>query len=185
MFATAAALPRRFLRPRALLRALPRQNHPQQHQQQVRAFAKGSPTSVSLHETREEGSAYVVQGTSGRHTLSADLMPQAGGKDKGPSPKEYLLVALGSCTLMTMRIYSDAMINGGKWPGKLIKKMEVEVSEQGEDHHLPLSLQVKVTLHSNLDEEQVTRLLAAASKCPVKRMLGGGLKDGITTVLVR
>ena len=164
------------LQPRALL--LP-------PRQLVRGFAKGSPTSVTLQETREEGSAYVVKASSGRHELLSDLMPQAGGKDAGPSPKEYALVALGSCTLMTMRIYSDAMINGGKWSGKCIKKMEVHVSEHGEEHHLPLGLQVKVSLDSNLDEEQVTRLLAAASKCPVKRMMSGGLKDGITTVLVR
>jgi putative redox protein len=151
-----------------------------------RGFAKGSPTHVVLHERREADSLHAVQGTSGRHTLCSDLMPEAGGADKGPSPKEYVLAALGSCTLITMRMYSDAMISkGGKWGGKTIEKMSVTCSEHGDDHHVPLGIEVRVSLKSNLDEEQIQRLMTAAGKCPVKRMLSGGIKEGITTVLVK
>jgi len=150
-----------------------------------RGFAKGSPTCVVLHETREADSAHAVQGTSGRHTLYSDLMPEAGGVDKGPSPKEYVLAALGSCTLITARMYSDAMIKEGKWPGKSIEKMTVTCSEHGDDHHVPLGIEVRVSLKSNLDEDQIKRVMTAAGKCPVKRMMGGGMKEGITTVLVK
>jgi uncharacterized OsmC-like protein len=151
-----------------------------------RGFAKGSPTLVVLHERREADSLHAVQGTSGRHTLCSDLMPEAGGADKGPSPKEYVLAALGSCTLITIRMYSDAMISkGGKWGGKTIEKMSVTCSEHGDDHHVPLGIEVRVSLKSNLDEEQIQRLMTAAGKCPVKRMLSGGIKEGITTVLVK
>ena len=150
-----------------------------------RGFAKGSPTQVVLHETREADSAHAVRGTSGRHTLYSDLMPEAGGADKGPSPKEYVLVALGSCTLITLRMYSDNMINSGKWMGKSIDKMTVTCSEHGDDHHVPWGIEIRVSLKSNLDEDQIKRLMTAAGKCPVKRMMGGGIKEGITTVLVK
>ena len=109
-------------------------------------------------------------------------MSEAGGQDIGPSPKEYAMVALGSCTLMTMRMYANAMIDGGKWPDRHIKKMGVKVEEYGADQHLPLGIRVHVEMESNLDDEQKQRLLTAAGKCPVKRMFGGGMKEGITTV---
>lgn len=150
------------------------------------AAAAGSPTSVRVEESKEGGSPYAVTGRSGRHLLKADLMPQAGGQDVGPSPKEYVLMALGSCTLMTMRIYSDNMLKSGKWPaGSTIRRLAVECEEyQGEDKHLPAGIRVTVSMDgSNLNEEQTKRLLAAAGKCPVKRMLKGELQDGVTTVL--
>lgn len=148
-----------------------------------RGFAKGSPTHVVMHEMREADSLHAVQGTSGRHALYSDLMPEAGGANKGPSPKEYVLAALGSCTLITMRMYSDLMIKEGKWPGKTIEKMSVTCSEHGDDHHVPTRIEARVSLKSNLDEDQIKRLMAAAGKCPVKRMLLGGIKEGITTVV--
>lgn len=86
---------------------------------------------------------------------------------------------------MTVRMYSDSMIKSGKWPGKSIEKLSVSCSEHGDDQHVPLNIQVELKLRSNLDEEQIKRLVAAAEKCPVKRMMKGGVKNGITTVLVK
>jgi hypothetical protein len=92
---------------------------------------------VHVEEIRE-GGAYATRATSGKHQLIGDLMPQAGGQvrqrpeyeavharpytlprdcqDLGPSPKEYVMVALASCTAMTIRIYTEGMIKSGKWP---------------------------------------------------------------------
>lgn len=148
------------------------------------AAAAGSPTSVRVEESKEGGSPYAVTARSGRHTLRGDLMPAAGGGDAGPSPKEYVLMALGSCTAMTMRIYGQNMIAAGKWPGRTIRRIGVECKEYGKDKHLPSHIRVRVSLDSDLDAEQTQRLLAAAGKCPVKRILKGELKEGITTELV-
>lgn len=59
----------------------------------------------------------------------------------------------------------------------------MKCEEYGEGPHLPDGVRVKVSIDGDLDDKQRERLLAAAGKCPVKRMLMGQLKDGVTTVL--
>ena len=49
-----------------------------------------------------EGGTFAQQIAAGRHRLKSDEPDSAGGTDTGPSPYDFLLAALGSCTSMTV-----------------------------------------------------------------------------------
>ncbi len=57
------------------------------------------------------GGTLTQQVTAGPHTLVADE-PAGAGDDRGPSPYDLLLAALGACTSMTLRMYADRK----EWP---------------------------------------------------------------------
>ena len=53
-----------------------------------------------------EGGTFAQQIAAGRHRLKGDEPESAGGTDTGPSPYDFLLAALGSCTSMTVGMYA-------------------------------------------------------------------------------
>jgi putative redox protein len=110
----------------------------------------------------------------GRHTLHADEPVSAGGGDSGPGPYELLLMALGSCTSMTVNLYAARK----KWP---VEQVIVRLShsrvhaEDCADCEDPKSMiervDKSVELIGSLDEAQRARLLQIADQCPVHRTL--------------
>ncbi|TIW30475.1 MAG: osmotically inducible protein C, partial [Mesorhizobium sp.] len=60
---------------------------------------------VRVTETGEGKFQNAVQ--AGRHRLFADEPESAGGLDSGASPYDFLSIALGACTSMTLRIYAE------------------------------------------------------------------------------
>lgn len=106
---------------------------------------------------------------AGRHVLRADEPLDAGGDDFGPSPHQFLLAALGSCTAITLQ-----MVAGRRgWP---LQHVEVRLRRgtlpAGE--HGPGTLILRdIVLEGPLDEDQRRKLLEIAEKCPVHKTLTG------------
>jgi uncharacterized OsmC-like protein/pimeloyl-ACP methyl ester carboxylesterase len=61
--------------------------------------------SVRVMETGEGRFQNMVR--AGRHRLFADEPTNVGGLDSGPTPYDFLSIALGACTSMTLRLYAD------------------------------------------------------------------------------
>jgi putative redox protein len=103
----------------------------------------------------------------GPHTLAADEVKGDGGDDTGPSPHDFLLAALGSCTSMTVKLYADRK----GWP---LRRVEVALSQGKEgDAHV---IHRHIRLDGELSDEQRARLLEIAGKCPVHKTLTGTIR---------
>jgi putative redox protein len=110
----------------------------------------------------------------GRHILHADEPVASGGDDTGPGPYELLLMALGSCTSMTVHLYAARK----KWPlqrvivGLSQQRVHAEDCVNCEDRNAMVHrITKRIELIGSLDDEQRKRLMEIADKCPVHRTL--------------
>src|SRR5258708_8086528 len=113
------------------------------------------------------------------HALAADEPKASGGRDSGPTPYELLLMALGGCTVMTLRIYADRK----GWP---LEQATVSV-RQGRPHEPDCErcetdavgierIQRKIELVGPLSVDQRSRLMKVADRCPVQQTFDRGIK---------
>ncbi len=105
--------------------------------------------------------------TAGAHHLVADEGPAVGGTDTGPSPHDFLLVALGSCTVMTLRLYAERK-------GYALRKISAKLSQRKDGDATEMTREI--TLDGDLDDDARTRLLEIADKCPVHKTLTGEIR---------
>jgi len=106
---------------------------------------------------------YKVILSNGRHEFHADEPVEKGGMDTAPTPDELLEAALASCTLVTLRMYTDHK----QWN---VGAIDLSVSLKREDGKTMISRQLKFELP--LTEEQQQRLIQVAKNCPVSKTLG-------------
>lgn len=111
-------------------------------------------------------SHYRTEIKSGIHSLVADEPEELGGRNEGMNPDLYLLASLGSCTAITLRMYADRK----EWP---VDKIRVELSLSVTKSTLQRNTYIKrhITIEGPVTEQQKSRLLQIANKCPVHEML--------------
>jgi len=113
------------------------------------------------------------------HQWLADEPKDKGGSNQGPSPYELLLMSLGACTSMTLRMYA----NHKKLP---VENIQVHLShkrihaqdcadcETGDGR--VDEIERIIDYQGQLSEEQHQRFLDIADKCPVHKTLEGDIK---------
>ncbi|MDH3859400.1 MAG: bifunctional alpha/beta hydrolase/OsmC family protein, partial [Gammaproteobacteria bacterium] len=105
------------------------------------------------------------------HFLRADEPQKYGGSDLGPNPYDLLLMSLGACTSMTLRMYA----NFKKLPLEdvsirlLHERVHAEDCIDCDDKIERITR--RISLAGELSGEQRQKLLEIADKCPVHRTL--------------
>ena len=120
------------------------------------------------------GTALRTNVTANAHALMADEPVSVGGTGSGPTPYDYLLVALGSCTAMTLRMYADRK----GWPLESVtvrlshQKIHAKDCEECETKDGKIDqIGLDIELAGPLEEPQRGRLLEIAERCPIHRTL--------------
>ena len=121
-----------------------------------------------------EGSRFAQQIAVGPHRLNSDEPESVGGTATGPSPYDFLLAALGSCTSMTVGMYA----RHNNWPLERVtvwlrhsKIYAADCSECETKEGMLDRIERDVRFDGPLTLEQRSRLLEIANKCPVHRTL--------------
>ena len=112
--------------------------------------------------------------TAGPHRLVADELQATGGCDTGPDPYALLLASLGACTSMTIGLYARRK----QWPledvtvrlrHSRIHAKDCADCETPEGMLDRIDREIEIT--GPLTDEQRSRLLEIASRCPIHRTL--------------
>ncbi len=132
--------------------------------------------TVVVAEQGKDGLAQFL--LDGRHELHADEPFEAGGRDLGPDPYELLMMALGACTSMTVRMFARRR----NWP---LDRIVVQLAHSrthardcencADTKSFIDHIDVLLVLEGPLDQQQRAQLKAIAEKCPVHKTLSSAV----------
>ena len=133
--------------------------------------ADSKPADVVV---RGNATGFLQEVVSGSHHLRADEPVSVRGADAAPGPYDYLLIALGVCTSMTVGLYARRKqfplenITVSLWHSR-IHAQDCEECETKEGMLDRIDAQIELT--GPLTAEQRAKLIEIAGKCPVHRTL--------------
>ena len=134
---------------------------------------------VRISETGEGKFQNLVQ--SGSHRLFADEPKSYGGDDTGPSPYDFLSIALGACTTMTLRLYAEHK----KLPVRRVSVdvdhakvhaadcMECAEEDRARSGKIDRFERV-ISIDGDIDAATRERMRQIADRCPVHKTLHAG-----------
>jgi uncharacterized OsmC-like protein len=141
------------------------------HQEAARTTGKSDIGSVIV---RGSAAGFAQEIVAGPHRMSADEPVSAGGTDTGPSPYDFLLAALGACTSMTVGMYARRK----GWPLEEVtvhlrhsKIHAIDCAECETKEGMLDRIERDIYFAGSLTNEQRSKLLEIANKCPVHRTL--------------
>ena len=100
---------------------------------------------------------------SGQHRFLTDKPEEFEGKDTGPAPYDFLLASLGSCTMITLRMYAaHKEIDLGAFH---VETVFYATKADGE------WIERKVIFQASLDDALLEKVAAICEKTPVTKTL--------------
>jgi putative redox protein len=129
--------------------------------------------TVILEETK--AGRFQVEAKAGTTSFLVDEPVAAGGTGLGPNPYDLLSAAIGSCSLMTVRLYAARK----KWP---LEHIRVKVTHYRDSLNTHDRFVREIQLVGPLDDVQRARLLDVSMRCPVHLTIERG--SSVETVLV-
>jgi uncharacterized OsmC-like protein len=134
---------------------------------------------ASVTVTHVPGTTYQTRIDTGDLALIGDEPVESGGDGLGPNPYEFLLAALGQCTVLTILLYARRK----GWPvdGVSVRANHerVVVAEEIDGELIRRKVErivQEIALQGDLDDAQRARLIEIAGKCPVHRTMTGDLE---------
>lgn len=147
---------------------------------------QGQGVPISVLDTKGEqvvarldfSDGFTTEISNGSVSLFADEPLDAGGDGMGFSPYELLNAALGACTTMTLKLYAARK----NWPLEEVsvflsheRKHAADMGDGAKPQRIDhLSKRIRFT--GKLSDEQRSRLLEIAARCPVHKTLLGEIR---------
>lgn len=140
------------------------------------ATPESESTDVLIRETGQ--GRYQSSIAVGRHRLIADEPLTVGGLDSGPTPYDYLSVALGACTAMTLRAYAEhrkltlGRVSVTIRHGKTAAEHCSDCGAAADDREGKIDrFERIIAVDGGVDAALREKLIEIAGKCPVHRTL--------------